>query len=250
MLGYVTFGRGPKKVVALHGWFGDHTTFDAMRSALSPHEFTYVFPAYRGYGLSKDIPGDYTISEIAGDVIQIADKLDWFNFDLIGHSMGGMAVQRVLADAPGRIRKIVAIAPVPASGVPLPPDQVALFAGAAKNRDARRAIIDLSTGNRLSRSWLDQMVNHSFDCSTIEAFATYFQAWSKTSFVDAIKDNGVPIHVIVGANDPSLNADVMKATYLSWYPNASLEVTENAGHYPMNETPVALATSIERFLST
>jgi len=41
---------------------------------------------------------------------------------------------------------------------------------------------------------------------------------------------------------------VMKATFLAWYPNAELEVMQNAGHYPMDETPVALATSIENFL--
>jgi pimeloyl-ACP methyl ester carboxylesterase len=56
------------------------------------------------------------------------------------------------------------------------------------------------------------------------------------------------VKVIVGANDPALNADVMKATYLTWYPNSELEVMANAGHYPMDETPVALATSIESFL--
>lgn len=58
----------------------------------------------------------------------------------------------------------------------------------------------------------------------------------------------MPIKVIAGANDPALSAEVMKATYLAWYPNAELEVMANAGHYPMNETPVALATSIESFL--
>jgi len=56
------------------------------------------------------------------------------------------------------------------------------------------------------------------------------------------------VKVIVGANDPALNADVKKATYLKWYPIATMEVMENAGHYPMNETPVALATAIETFL--
>ena len=56
------------------------------------------------------------------------------------------------------------------------------------------------------------------------------------------------MQVIVGAHDPALSADVMKSTYLAWYPNARMEVMENAGHYPMHETPVALATSIEKFL--
>ena len=32
------------------------------------------------------------------------------------------------------------------------------------------------------------------------------------------------------------------------FPDAELEVLPNAGHYPMFETPVALATSIEEFL--
>lgn len=52
----------------------------------------------------------------------------------------------------------------------------------------------------------------------------------------------------MGANDPALTMEVMKATYLAWYPNAELESMPNAGHHPMGETPVALATSIEKFL--
>ena len=58
----------------------------------------------------------------------------------------------------------------------------------------------------------------------------------------------VPIKVIIGQYDVSLNEDVMRATYLAWYKNAELEVMPNAGHYPMDETPIALATSIEAFL--
>ena len=43
-LGYDKFGNGPHKVMALHGWFGDHTTYNPMRTALSADEFSYAYP--------------------------------------------------------------------------------------------------------------------------------------------------------------------------------------------------------------
>ena len=92
------------------------------------------------------------------------------------------------------------------------------------------------------------MVAASLAGSDEEAFAAYLPAWAKTDFHAQIQGNPVPIKVIVGENDPALGAAAMKDTYLQWYPNAILDVMANAGHYPMNETPVALATSIEKFL--
>ena len=58
----------------------------------------------------------------------------------------------------------------------------------------------------------------------------------------------VPVLVVAGQNDPALGPDTCKATWLQHYPQARLEVIANAGHYPMDETPVLLATLIERFL--
>ena len=247
-IGYKSLGGGDHRVLVLHGWFGDETSFAPMQDALSAGEFTYVFMAYRGYGASRQQRGEYTMAEISADALDLADALEWDTFSLVGHSMGGMAAQRVLADAPQRVRKVVAITPVPASGVPFDPETWKLFDGAAKSLDNRRAIIDFSTGGRLSRSWIDRIARHSVESATIEAFAAYLQAWAKTDFSTATKGNPVPIKIIIGAHDQALTAEIMQATYLAAYPNAELEVLANAGHYPMNETPVALATSIEAFL--
>jgi len=241
-------GTGAHKVIALHGWFADRHGFAPMESMLTGGDFTYAFMDCRGYGGMKDVPGSYTMDEIAEDTLALADALEWKEFSLIGHSMGGKAIQRVLTRAPSRVSKLVALTPVPASGVPFDEQGWALFSGAAENPANRYGIIDFTTGNRLSKTWVDRMVAYSLECSTRAAFAAYLLAWAKTDFSADVKGLPHPVKVVVGANDPALNADVMKATYLAWFPNAEMEVMPNAGHYPMHETPVALATSIEKFL--
>ncbi len=245
---YKTVGSGPHKVVALHGWFGSADGWGALYDLIDPDVFTYAFMDYRGYGGSKSLTGCYTISEIAADAIALADTLKWERFSLVGHSMGGKVIQQVLLDVPERIRKLVAITPVPASASPFDEQRWNFFARAASDLAVRKSIIDLSTGKRLSNHWLDKMVEHSARNSTENAFAAYLDAWAKTDISSQVKGNPALIKVIVGENDPSLTREVMRQTYMQWYPCASLESISNAGHYPMNETPVVLATSIENFL--
>jgi pimeloyl-ACP methyl ester carboxylesterase len=181
-------------------------------------------------------------------VIALADEIGLKEFSLIGHSMGGKAIQRVLADAPKRVRKLIAVTPVPAAAVPFDDAGWGLFDGAANSVENRKAILNFSTGNRLSDTWLTHMANYSLHTSTVEAFAGYLRAWAKEEFVADVQGHDHPIKVVVGEHDPSLTADLMQATYMAWYKNAELEVMSNAGHYPMDETPVALATSFEMFL--
>jgi pimeloyl-ACP methyl ester carboxylesterase len=245
---YHRVGNGPHGVIALHGWFGDRHAFAAMEDALAHTEFSYVFMDCRGYGdLMKD-DGPFTMEQVAADTLDLADALGFDTFSLVGHSMGGKAVQRVLTRAPDRVRKLVAITPVPASGVPFDDAGRALFEGAADRAENRYAIIDFTTGNRLTPTWIHRMVDYSLAHSTRAAFAAYLTAWAREDFSAEVRGRPHPVHVIVGANDPALGASAMQETFLAWYPNATLEVMQNAGHYPMDETPVALATSIEAFL--
>jgi pimeloyl-ACP methyl ester carboxylesterase len=247
-LGYETFGGGPRKVVALHGWFGDQSFMAPMREALSGDEFTYVFPAYRGYGASKPQSGAYTLEEISADVRALIESLGYDKVSLVGHSMGGKFIQRVALDAPGRIDRMVALTPVPAAMVPFDEQGWALFSGAAQSLANRRGILDFTTGSRLSGTWLDAMAKASWDNCTQAAFAGYLLAWAKSDFHAAVIGSEIPIKVIVGQYDGAITAEAMQATFLQWYKHAELETIANAGHYPMNETPVALATSMEKFL--
>jgi pimeloyl-ACP methyl ester carboxylesterase len=243
-------GNGPRKVMCLHGWFGHALAWGPMVQHLDTRRFTYAFMDYRGYGQRKDVAGPYTMAQISADALTLADQLDWPTFSLLGHSMGGMAVAHVLADAPQRVQSLVAIAPVPACGVPFDEQGWAFFSSAAESADARRGIIDLTTGNRLTGTWLDAMVRESLQSSDSRAFAAYLQAWAKTDFAHRIAGLQLPVLVLAGEHDPALGADTCKATWLAHFPNAQLHIVPNAGHYPMDETPIALATQIERFLDS
>ena len=243
-----TVGNGPRRVLALHGWFGSAQGWGRLPELIDPERFTYAFLDYRGYGSRRDVPGEYSIAEISADARALADELGWDRFSVVGHSMGGSAAQRVLADAPDRVERLVGISPVPAGGVPFDEDGWALFSGAAAEPGNRFAIIDLTTGNRLSRRWVDGMVRASQEASTVAAFGAYLSAWARTDFAAQITGNPVPALAVVGEHDPALGAATMRATWMTHYPNARLEVLANAGHYAMDETPVRLATVLEDFL--
>ena len=248
-----TVGSGERVVLCLAGWFGSSAGWGGLPELVDGETYTWVFPDYRGYGERRGVTGDHTLEEIAADVLAVADDLGAERFALLGHSMGGTAAARVLVEAPERVSALVGVSPVPASGVPFDDAGWALFSGAAEDDGKRYAIIDHTTGNRNSPRWIRRMVARSVEHSDRDAVGAVLTAWSGTDFSERVRDDervaGTPVQVIVGEHDPALSADVMRATWLAFHPGAELVVLANAGHYAMEETPVALLTAVEDFLA-
>jgi pimeloyl-ACP methyl ester carboxylesterase len=246
---YVTVGSGDHHVLAVHGWFGSARGWGSFPEYIDGSAYTYVFLNLRGYGDRRDTAGEFTVDEVAADALAVADDLGWDRFSVVGHSMGAKFAHRVLLLAPDRVRKLVGLNPVPAGAVPMDEDGWALFSGAATEPGNRAAIIDFTTGNKLTKVFINHVVQHSLDNSTVQAFAAYLRAWAKSDFsAQATVDTATPVKLIVGVNDPALSADVVEQTWLVTFPNAELTILPDAGHYPMFESPVSLATSIEEFL--
>jgi pimeloyl-ACP methyl ester carboxylesterase len=241
-------GHGPHKVLVLNGWFGSSDDWSAMVNALDLDAFTFVFFNYRGYGRSMQLDGEFTFDEVARDVTQLVERLGWERFSLIGHSMGGMAMQRVLLAMPRRVERMIAITAVPACGARMDEQRLAMFQKAIQDLETRKAILNASTGNRLTKTWIEHMGQRSWATSIQKAFGSYLKEWTAQDFSELVKGNATPLKVIVGEHDPSLTAAAMERTWLAWYPNAVLETLPNAGHYPMHEVPLALAASIQAFL--
>ena len=246
---YVTVGSGYHHVLAIHGWFGSARGWGSFPDFIDGSAYTYVFMDLRGYGDRRHTTGAFTVDEVAADALAVADDLGWDRFSVVGHSMGAKFAHRVLLQAPHRVRKLVGLNAVPAGQMPMDNESWALFSGAPTEPRNRAAIIDFTTGNKLTKTFINRVVQYSLDNSTVEAFGTYLQAWAKSDFSALAKvDTGTPVKVIVGVNDPALPADFMEQTWLVFFPEAELVILPDAGHYPMFESPVSLATSIEEFL--
>jgi pimeloyl-ACP methyl ester carboxylesterase len=246
---YVTVGSGDHHVLAIHGWFGSARGWGSLPDWLDRSAYTWAFMDLRGYGDRMRTAGEFTVDEVAADALAVADDLGWERFSVVGHSMGGKFAHRVLLQAPDRVRTLVGLNPVPAGAVPFDEPGWALFSGAPDHPANRAAIIDFTTGNKLTKTFINRVVQHSLDNSAVEAFAAYLQAWAKSDFTAEAKvDTATPVKLIVGVNDPALSADVMEQTWRVFFPDAELTILPDAGHYPMFESPVSLASSIEEFL--
>jgi pimeloyl-ACP methyl ester carboxylesterase len=210
--------------------------------------FSYLFMDYRGYGDMQDSKGNFTIDEIAQDALALADMLQLDRFSLVGHSMGGMAIERIASLQAQRVISMVGIAPVPCGGVALGDLAISQLHTAVTSAERRLTIIDRSTGYRLPRKWLEWKAAYSWLHATQQAFAAYLTAWLHSDFRHEITGKAIPFKLITGANDPVFNGALMQATTMPRYPNASHEALANAGHYPMNETPLALLACMEAFL--
>lgn len=244
-------GEGPTKVIALHGWFGSAGGgWGGYPDLVDPAAYSVAFLDYRGYGARQDVAGPYTLETISQDTLALADQLGWDRFTLLGHSMGGVAIQRVYADAPDRVDALIGVSPVHSTPFPWDDDSWALFDGAAQQDGNRFGIIDFTTGNRNTATWVNRMVASSVAGSTREAFGSYLAAWGKADFADQVPSTDqVPVTLLVGAHDPALSEDFVRGTWLQTYPAARIEVVANAGHYPMFETPVNFTTLVEQALA-
>jgi len=236
-------------VLAVHGWFGSARGWGSLPDFLDRSTYTYAFMDLRGYGARKQVAGEFTIEEAAADAIALADELGWDRFSVVGHSMDGKVAHHMLLQAPDRVDRLVGLNPVPATAEPMDEQSWELFSVAPENAANRAAIIDFTTGNKLTTTFINHVVRHSLENSTVAASAAYLQAWAKSDFSGKVQpDTSTPVKVIVGVNDPALSASVMEQTWLVFFPEAEMTILPDAGHYPMFESPVSLATSIEEFL--
>ncbi len=255
VLGHETYGAGAEKVMVLHDWMGDAANYEPVKAYLDGEAFTFVFADLRGYGRSQTLKGAYTVEEIAADALALADAMGWGRFHIVGHSMSGMAVQRLAIDdwtgGARRLKSIVAITPVTADGYPASEEDRAFLWSAIHNEEVSQMAFGALTGGRLGAMWARVKTARTLATSDAGALKGYYEMWLNADFSAdaAIAGMATPMRVIGGRNDlPGFQEEKYQATFPVWYPNVELRFITDAGHYPMQETPAYLAALVQEFL--
>jgi len=248
-LGHKIIGSGEKKILFLHELMGNYKNYEPIFPYLDTEKFTFVFVDLRGYGLSKDISGEYSCEEASNDVKNLITHLGFDELIIVAHSMSTMIAQKIaLIDT--RVSKLILITPIPASGVKLPEiAENALLKDMAKNESKVEEIV-YSASKRHNDTWAKYRIKMGYESSTVEARVGYMKMYMHTDFSDETDAIKIPIKIIVGKHDfPIFGLKLVTKLFTHYYDDVEILECQEAGHYPMIECPVYFASKIEEFCS-
>ncbi len=224
-----------------HGHFV--TRFDNRDCGLStktagepPNLLALLAQAQSGQGVTDEVP--YTLSDMAGDAVAVLDAAGIESANVVGASMGGMIVQMLAAEHPGRVRSMTSIMSTtgnPEVGQGSPEAMTALMTPPPTDREGaiERGV---SLGRIISGPLFDAdkarvRVTEAYDRSFYPGGAPFqMAAIAKTGDrTELLGDLSVPALVIHGAADALIGVSGGEATAKA-IPGAELLVFDDMGH--------------------
>lgn len=104
-LHYETVGNGPP-LALIPGVLGKAEFFAAFVPALA-ERFTLILHDHRGCGRSTPAEIDYSIDQMAGDLVELLHGLGIARAHLVGHSAGGAIAQTIAIRHPALVHRMV-----------------------------------------------------------------------------------------------------------------------------------------------
>ncbi len=256
-------GAGGRPMLLLHGFTGAKEDFTDYLDRLAAAGWHAVAPDHRGHGASDKPDADeaYSLEIMAADAWRLADALGWDRCALLGHSMGGYVVQRMVLSAPQRVTALV-LMDTSHGALDMPPQMVA-----AAIELVRTGGIDALADVMLGRdSPLDTLANkrlmaekpgyaefgeRKFRATSPHLYtslATQLTSADDTLGGLAALDPTPPTLVIVGEQDsPFLDPSRAMTNAIA---GASMVIIPDAGHSPQFENPDAWWAALSDFLSS
>jgi len=249
---FTTLGSGPT-VLMLHGIGGGHLSFAPQVESLASNGYRAVAWDMPGYGHSAPIE-PYTFKGLAESCITLIEGLRCEDVVLVGHSMGGMVAQEVVARRPGLVSRLVLCGTSASFGKPDGDWQREFVAERTAPLDAGRTMAQLAEqlvpqmvgpgslpeGVRLAQHCMSQ-VNPSTYRRALEALVTFDRRAN-------LGNIHVPTLLIAGEHDRNAPAAVMKKMSQAIIGSTFFEM-RGIGHLQNLEAPEEFDAAILNFLA-
>ena len=133
-------------LVLVHGFLGSSDMWSPQIKFFKDN-FRVIAPALPGFGKSNAIDSCDSIKCMAKAILNLLEKKEIKNFNLLGHSMGGMIVQEMTKLAGEKILKLICYGTGPRGNIP----------GRFETIDQSREKLKINgleaTANRIAKTW-------------------------------------------------------------------------------------------------
>lgn len=242
-------GRSPT-LVLMHGFPDNQHLYDLLIPNLLP-DFHVVSFDFLGWGKSDKPPGHlYDVASQRADLEAVLRQLDLQRVVLVVHDLSGQAGIDWALDHEARTDALVLLntyySPMNAL---VAPEAIEFYATPGLLRDlavwgATKSGLRFQggVGDQLTRFFRNTevrdaylpIITHAAESMRPAFFSSTAVLWSeleaRRTQVPRLLQFGQPVHIVFGAEDPYLNADVA-AGFKGLFPRATLTLVPDAGHY-------------------
>ena len=235
-------------LVLVHGFLGSSDMWIPQVNYLK-EDFRVIVPALPGFGKSNRIKSCDSIECMAKTILESLELKKIDNFNLLGHSMGGMIAQEMTKLVGGKILKLICYGTGPWGSIP------GRFETIDQSREKLKTNGLESTAHRIAKTWFikEDKAKYFYLCdeaakqTSIEAADNGLVAMKNWSGVDNLKDIKNKTLIIWGDKDKAYNYNQVE-TLNNNIPNSELKVIEGCSHNVHLEKPDAFNKTITEFL--
>lgn len=247
------YGAELPSLVVLHGLFGNADNWHSLAQKWSEH-FTVYCLDLPNHGKSSHLsPLNYPA--MAQEINHWLEEKQLDNIYLLGHSMGGKVAMQLASDQPDKIKKLIVadIAPVDYEA-----SHLDIFNGLNEinrqqpsNRQAADKILASYEANPGIRQFLLKNLKRTDNGFIIDLGLEELQAGYSAILQKPILHEGMqtPTLFIKGEHSNYIQAQYQTQT-LAYFPNASVKIIPDTGHWLHAEKPTIFASLVKRFCTT
>jgi 3-oxoadipate enol-lactonase len=249
---FTVLGSGPT-VLMLHGIGGGHLAFAPQVETFASSGYRAVAWDMPGYGRSAPIE-PYNFKGLAQSCITLIESLQCGDVILLGHSMGGMVAQEVVARRPELVSKLILCGTTPSFGKPDGDWQREFIAQRTAPLDAGKTMADLAevlVPQMVGPGSLPEGLRLARHCMSQVPASTYRRALEALVTFDRRADLGriqVPTLVLAGEHDRNAPPAAMKKMADAIARSTYLEM-RGVGHLQNLEAPDDFDALVLNFLA-